>query len=151
MIFRLMYCSSNCIRGTRDEVDAQISDLLAVSRRNNQRDNITGALLFNGRGFAQVLEGPEGAVRVLYGKIVDDPRNTKAVLLDARMRRSRVFSRWSMAFVGPEELESLPGAELNLDLLAAEPKSGAAKLLEVMERIVRGERPCGSESTNPAL
>lgn len=34
-----------------------IADILAVSQRNNRRDNITGALLYNEGVFFQVVEG----------------------------------------------------------------------------------------------
>ena len=49
----LIYASSATKAMSQDELKA----LLAKARTNNQRDNITGMLLYNDGNFLQVLEG----------------------------------------------------------------------------------------------
>ena len=46
-----------------------IGQILAVSRRNNARAGITGALMYSGSAFAQVLEVPRLAVEAIFERI----------------------------------------------------------------------------------
>lgn len=91
-----------------------LDELIDVARRNNEQRGITGALLYTGGHFAQVLEGPEDAVRRTMASIERDPRHTAVRrLLEAPMPR-RLFGLWSMA------LRDAPGAdEVVKDLLVA--------------------------------
>ena len=47
-----------------------IADILGTARRNNARDALTGALIFNGHNFMQLLEGPGDKVEACLA----DPR-----------------------------------------------------------------------------
>jgi len=67
----------------------------AASRRNAQR-GLTGALLFTGGCFAQVLEGPADALQAMMARIEADPRHTDVRrLIDAPLEARR-FGAWSM-------------------------------------------------------
>ncbi|MEE2915447.1 MAG: BLUF domain-containing protein, partial [Pseudomonadota bacterium] len=68
MAYQLVYISSAIGRVDGDAV-------LAVSRRNNARDGITGLLYADGRRFLQVLEGERAAVERAYQRIAADPRH----------------------------------------------------------------------------
>ena len=72
-----------------------------------RRTGISGALLFDLRRFAQVLEGPPHTVKSLFGHIACDRRHTNVTLLDYIPVKAREFSTWSMAYVEPtsEEME----------------------------------------------
>ena len=71
MFYQLIYISFS-----KDDVDlAQIEEIMKKSRTNNIARNITGALLFHRGIFLQLLEGEEGAVKELYGKIQADSRH----------------------------------------------------------------------------
>jgi hypothetical protein len=48
--------------------DAELTDLLAVSRANNLRLGVTGMLLYHDGSFLQALEGEETIVERLYAK-----------------------------------------------------------------------------------
>lgn len=73
-------------------------ELLAVSRRNNARDGITGLLLYKGGEFIQVLEGPVDPVVALTEKLEHDPRHGQIQILLQSPLRQRQFADWSMGF-----------------------------------------------------
>ena len=75
-----------------------LGSILAVARRNNQARGITGLLMFNGKRFLQVLEGPDGAVEETFARIRRDPRHRAHVMLSRKAISAREFGDWSMAF-----------------------------------------------------
>ena len=75
-----------------------LSSILASARRNNQANDITGMLMFNGKRFLQVLEGPVEAVEATYDRINRDPRHRAQVVLARRTIAHREFGDWSMAY-----------------------------------------------------
>lgn len=99
-LYNLIYCSKNCIRGGEAQVKAELQNILAASRKNNTAHDITGALLYNGGNFAQVLEGPLAAIERTFEKIQCDPRHTEVNVLHNGPAESRNFPEWSMAFAG---------------------------------------------------
>ena len=73
-----------------------VAPILAVSRRNNARDGITGLLLHDGKRFLQVLEGGEQALGAALARIRADPRHFAIVILKEREIAAREFSGWAM-------------------------------------------------------
>ncbi|WP_047496463.1 BLUF domain-containing protein [Terriglobus sp. TAA 43] len=135
MEYRLIYCSRNRIEGSEQQIAEEIEKILVSSRRNNEKHNITGALLFNGLAFAQVLEGPRLAVETLYATICEDNRNSHNVLLETADIAKRDFGRWSMAYSGPDSgghlYEHLKLADVETD------GSGVAKrVLDLLKSVV---------------
>lgn len=87
------------ISTSRQPVDrALLDDILAASRRNNQRCGVTGLLVSGGKRFLQVLEGPDQAVLATYARIQNDPRHFAFVSLATKPIEQRAFGQWSMAF-----------------------------------------------------
>ena len=99
-IYRLVYYSRNHIDTDTGEFEAQVDDILARSRVNNARDEITGALLFNSGCFAQVLEGPLANVETAFERIQQDERHGDVSLLTLEPIAARSFPNWAMGFVG---------------------------------------------------
>lgn len=99
-LFRLVYASKNLLGGTAPEAQAAVEEILAASRRNNTRAGVTGALMFNGSAFAQVLEGPQKGVEETFERIQRDTRHGDVTVLECRPVSERAFTDWSMAFVG---------------------------------------------------
>ena len=62
-VFQTFYVS----RATNPLDSAAIQALLQSSRRGNESLQITGCLLFSGRGFAQVLEGERAVMKPWRG------------------------------------------------------------------------------------
>jgi hypothetical protein len=110
---------------SRDRMRLQdIDDLVTASALRNARHGITGALLFGGGHFLQVLEGSPEAVEALLGRIALDPRHTDFEVLLRRPVSSRQFMNWGMVLVG------LTGAEEWMDSLRAD------RSLERLDRLV---------------
>jgi hypothetical protein len=112
-LYQIVYTSRNEIQGDPERVEAEIISILAVSRENNQRKSITGALLFNGSIFAQVLEGSLADIEQTYEHIQCDPRHSDVVLLSNAAANERAFSDWSMAYADPAKVIASP--ELKID------------------------------------
>ncbi len=96
----LIYTSE--MTGTMD-----FMDILEVSRASNERDGITGVLLFCNNNVVQCLEGSREAVNKTYARIVQDKRHQNPLLVDYRMLSTRSFSGWSMGYV-PESSITQP-------------------------------------------
>lgn len=77
------------------------TSILATSRRNNSRDDVTGLLFTDGKRFLQALEGPRLNVERTYGRIGTDPRHRALVVLSRREVNEREFGPWSMAEHAP--------------------------------------------------
>ena len=91
-MYRLLYIST-----ARAPISAlELSAILNVSRRNNDRAGVTGLLVSGGRRFLQALEGDEAAVRTTVERIRLDPRHAGIVLLSQGQVATRAFPRWSM-------------------------------------------------------
>lgn len=101
-IWRLAYFSHARLDGGRDAILREVTGILAVSRRNNAAVGVTGGLLFNSGGFAQVLEGTRQAVGDTFERIQCDPRHTDVLVLAYEQVPSRQFDSWSMGFVGAD-------------------------------------------------
>jgi hypothetical protein len=85
--------------------DTMLSNILRVSRRNNDRDEITGILMYEDKTFFQVLEGEQSVVKDCYYKrIFNDLRHSGFSLIWYGLAERRVFSDWAMGYVGPHEI-----------------------------------------------
>lgn len=99
-LYQLVYVSRSVIEGDEQSYREQIDGILKVSRENNERDEITGALLCNRRYFAQVLEGAQEAVQDAYERIQCDERHEQTTVLRFRPVPRRDFGEWTMAYEG---------------------------------------------------
>jgi Sensors of blue-light using FAD len=74
-----------------------LNQIFDVATRNNQREQITGALIANGRLNIQYLEGPALAVRALWDRIQLDTRHHSIVqLYEQELRAPRLFPKWAL-------------------------------------------------------
>ena len=73
--------------------------ILAVSRRNNERSGVTGALLYASGIFAQVLEGPAESVQRAFETIRQDTRHRSVVVLLQGLAIERTFPHWAMGIL----------------------------------------------------
>jgi hypothetical protein len=107
--------------------ETTLSDILEVSRRNNNRDEITGILMYQDMTFFQVLEGEQSAVENCYNKrINNDPRHGSLSLIWYGLAERRVFSDLAMGYVGPHEIgRYTKGTFTSLDDLGGDETSPA--------------------------
>ena len=128
-LHRVLYCSRNLLSASSD-VEADIQAILAASRANNARDGITGGLLYSDGCFAQVLEGPLGAIETTFERIQCDPRHGDVTVLKAEPIMSRDFSQWSMAFAGAHGLHAGISEAFN------GPTAAGDQILHVLRNVV---------------
>ena len=76
--------------------DEDIAAILVSARRNNMRDELTGALVYNGRNFLQLLEGPDEKVDACLTVIRGDPRHSGMIEVRRRPVETRNFAEWAM-------------------------------------------------------
>lgn len=74
----------------------QLDSILSVSRRNNQRANISGALIVSECYFLQVLEGSRSDVAERFLKITQDRRHQNLQIISAGDVGTRLFPSWEM-------------------------------------------------------
>jgi hypothetical protein len=97
-IYKIVY-RSHMIRQTDARFHADIERILDVSREWNAANNITGALLLTGTGYAQVLEGSAHDVKSLFGHIACDSRHQGVELMYHESHEERDFGNWAMTIV----------------------------------------------------
>jgi hypothetical protein len=101
----LVYISSACHFLNQDD----LLDILVVSQQNNQRNSLTGMLLYGEGTFIQVLEGEPAALTKTYDLIVADPRHKNIILITRGEIAQRSFPKWVMGFktINAQELEEV--------------------------------------------
>ena len=106
-----------------DMSDAELKDILEVSRRNNKYKRITGMLLYRDGFFLQALEGEKAIVDALYDKIAQDPRHRSVLKVYEDVVDHRTFGDWSMGFnkLDDETIAGVPGFTYYLDKPQANP------------------------------
>jgi hypothetical protein len=85
--------------------------LLMQARTLNERQHVTGALVYGHGQFMQIIEGEEAVIKNLYERIARDPRHRNVFTLSDKSIANRRFAEWSMAFgeTRPDEFEELQG------------------------------------------
>ena len=101
---RLLYISKSRIADA--DKQSAVSQTVEHAQINNARLGITGALLFTGLYFAQVLEGSSEAIQTLMADIKTDTRHGKVVVVDESPITERLFPDWQMAYQGPSQFVS---------------------------------------------
>ena len=96
MLTRLIYHSENHLGSSGGKMIASLNSILDASNRNNQRDGITGALLFDTMWFIQILEGEREAISATLRRIMGDERHDAITVMDARPIETRQFGNWWM-------------------------------------------------------
>ena len=121
-----------------EALQAMVGDILCSARRRNPSIGVTGALLFSGGCFAQVLEGELADVELIFETIQCDPRHKDVIVVHFHPIVARSFPEWSMAFAGidcGERRAALAADALGTpDDIAAAP--GGADFVQVLRNLV---------------
>jgi hypothetical protein len=114
--------------------DAQLQELLKVSRANNSKCDVTGMLLYVDGNFIQVLEGEEEVVTTTHLRIARDPRHHGMLVLLQGEIAQRDFVDWSMGFrkVEADDGRDLPGYSDFL-LLKTDPEKQRSSVLRLLD------------------
>ena len=103
IIVHLTYFSRNLLDPSSGPMHERIDDILIESVTNNRRDDVTGALLYDPRWFAQTLEGPETVVSATFERILRDGRHGEVKLIKMQPVAARRFGACWMACVARGE------------------------------------------------
>lgn len=79
--------------------ESEVLRIVAASRQNNRQREITGALLWTGNFFVQVLEGELARIVAALRMISRDERHTDIRVLSQGRIDVRQFADWDMALV----------------------------------------------------
>ena len=139
-LIQLIYTSS----ATRPLSDAALLSMLRIARRNNERDDITGMLLYRSGCFIQVMEGPEKSVLATHARISQDKRHTGIIHLLLEPIQERTFLDHSMGFrnLSSPGVRTTPGycEFLNEDWIGRpteETPNRAIRMLQLFRRTMR--------------
>ncbi len=138
-VYRLLYCSRNLISGSLAEQEAEVQKILNSSRRNNVREGVTGALLFNGEWFAQVLEGPLAKVEKTFERIQCDARHADVTVLESGSSDEPIFADWSMAYAGVDEVIHARLHTVQFERVLEDPSVAAREMHEFLAALVSQE------------
>ena len=78
--------------------DDDVSAILVQARENNERDELTGMLLYHRGRFIQTLEGPDDPLRSRFAVISADPRHRIIDTIREQAVAERQFAQWTMGF-----------------------------------------------------
>ena len=78
---------------------ARLGEIIAPSRRNNERNHISGRLLFTGAHFLGVLEGDERDLGMLWLSMARDERHRDLIRIGDALCGKRWFPEWMMAYM----------------------------------------------------
>jgi hypothetical protein len=86
-----------------DADPAAVDRIVDMSRVRNQRDQVTGLLMFDGRRFAQWIEGPSKAIDRLLQRLRADARHRRMdVLWFESPGLGRRFPNWAFGYLTVE-------------------------------------------------
>lgn len=135
-LYHLAYISRNAVQGSSKDIKDEIEHILHTARVNNGKTGVTGALLFSGDYFCQVIEGQQKDVEELFETIQMDPRHNDVTVLEFQPITERGFSDWSMAFAGMESKMrfNIDGIKQSKDELAM--RETGRNMVFVLEQLV---------------
>ena len=93
-VSRLVYASKH--RGVSSEL---LNKIMQTSRANNDRDDITGALIVDETQFLQILEGSRSSVSSCFGRIMHDNHHHDIQVITCGDVTHRLFQDWSMHLI----------------------------------------------------
>ncbi len=76
-----------------------VRSILASASRNNPASSITGFLLYNGRNFLQLIEGPQASLASLMGRLGIDTRHNGIVRMSDIEIEHRSCPDWQMRHI----------------------------------------------------
>ena len=88
-----------------DSSDANLTQIIASSTKNNLETGVTGCLLSGSNSFLQLLEGPRQTIDRLYVMINADSRHKNVAMLTDEDIDERLFASWSMRLAPFDDLE----------------------------------------------
>jgi hypothetical protein len=88
-----------------------VCDIVLKARKENQKHNITGVLLFDGHVFTQYVEGENKDVDRLMENILFDERHKRVFIITVGETQQRLYETWELGYI---DLSSLHDESKNV-------------------------------------
>lgn len=106
-----------------------VGQILRQSRERNQRLAMSGALLFDGGRFCQLLEGDPATAQTVMRRIAQDARHCNVQLLLDRLEEApRLMTQWRCGYADHEAFDAIRIAAL------VGPEHGTSEFLRLLPR-----------------
>ena len=115
-----------------------VEAIVSTARARNPGLGLTGALLFTGEYFAQVLEGMVASVGQLMARVAQDPRHNMVMVVAREPIVARRFANWSMAYSGPSQFVARHVSRLLVDPILTEQRRSADWLNQLLYEFAEG-------------
>lgn len=116
-----------------DQAMDEVERIVAISRQRNRDLDVTGALLFTGERFVQLLEGPADCVAALQQSIFRDARHEQVTTIRSDDVDDRQFMGWSLAYSGPSRLVSKVVSD-GIAQSLKDPRTGSEILVSLLHK-----------------
>ena len=137
-LVRILYRSDSQLTGADRAVRESAFQIAEHAAARNAEDGVTGALMFVGGVFVQVLEGEPADVERVFERICRDLRHRRLVVLDYSEIGERVFSAWSMvAFEGDGPARELFPGVSEATPFARRNRMSANRAVDMMRALLR--------------
>ena len=132
----LLYVSRST--GLPGAVKDNVKAIVATARARNPGLGLTGALLFTGEYFAQVLEGTAATVDQMMAIVARDHRHDRVMVVAREPIVGRRFNKWSMAYCGPSQFVARHVTRLLVDPSLPEQGRSAEWLNDLLWEFAEG-------------
>lgn len=123
---------------SKSPTESDLTHMLKEARLQNEKNQITGSLLYREGTYVQVFEGPPHATESLYKKILTDKRHHKVVTLFRRPTKRRYFRDWTMAFrtLSQSELDYAKDYAENLKSAPEDTSDATKEILDWIKSLI---------------
>lgn len=118
--------------------DSDLQNLMQTAQARNQREGVTGVVVYDDNRFFQWLEGPAAGVDRIMNSIRGDRRHTDIQVIARRASAARRFDGWDMKLAAPgadpaawNEDILKPPADM-LDTLRRKPETAPTLLVKLL-------------------
>ena len=129
----MRYAISYVSTAERSLSETEIRQILNDSEINNNKQNITGLLLYSEGNFFQIIEGDQKHIVQLYETIEDDSRHFNVIKLFGKEIKKESFDGYKSDFISEDARYSsarLQNYEHYLEVLDKPTKNAVANILK---------------------
>ena len=129
----MRYAISYVSTAERSLSETEIRQILNDSEVNNNKQNITGLLLYSEGNFFQIIEGDQKQIVQLYDTIEDDSRHFNVIKLFGKEINKESFDGYKSDFISEDARYSsarLKNYEHYLEVLDKPTKNAVANILK---------------------
>ena len=102
-----MICVIYASKAHDDVTEEEVQKILTSAEIKNAKLGVTGALVYDGRRFCQLLEGDEDGVTTVFDHIRKDRRHSEIDVITKQPIKDRRFPGWAMLQVEEAEFKTM--------------------------------------------